>query len=90
MLVGNDEGAIQDDFEEIGLHLRDDSINDAAQAVVGLLLIREGCAYAGDNSAAVVDELRKLYADAPSLSVDVSPPEADIVDLAACEAVVGI
>jgi len=90
LLVGDDEGAIEDDFEEIDLHLRDNIVDHAAQAVVGLLLVREGRPDAGNHSAAIVDQLGEFHIHAPSLVVDIDSAEIDIVDLTGGVAVVRI
>ena len=90
LLVGDDEGAIQDNFEEIDLHLRDDIVDHAPQAVVGLLLVREGRPDAGNHGAAIVDQLGEFHIHTPSFAVDIGSAEIDIVDLTGGEAVVGI
>ena len=57
LLVRDDQGAVEDDFVEIGFHLEDNSVDDSAQAVVGFDFIGNRGANARDHSAAVVDEL---------------------------------
>ena len=69
LLVRDDEGAIENDFEEVGFDLGDDGVDDGAEAVVGFDFIGDRGADARDGGAAIVDELGEFDIDGETFVV---------------------